>query len=833
MWLTWVIVSCQERLTSTKRPDIICRMNRLQDVTLHSVAALAVSLALAACDGAGSGLPIPLATRIPPSLAAPAVTPTPTVPPTSTPIPAEILAAAERSLSNGDWDAAMETFEVIVASAATSPDESVRAYLGLALASLRRGDFGSARAALDALLAQFPDHPKAAQAYFLRGEAKLGLADWAGAITDYQTYLSLRPGLIDSFVYERIADANLALGQTEAALTAYDQAILAERDIVSHLQLREKVAAIFRSLRSTDLAIGQYQAILAVADNAPYRASIEFAIGQTYLEAGQVEAGYEQLTLVFMAYPESFEALSALRALLEAGYPVDQFQRGLVNYNQGQYDIALEAFYNYLASTPIDYPPDVHLFIARSYRQLGNVQAAISELQGMIRRFGLEDGEAWADAHLELADAYAAAGSIDLAFAAYDAFVAENPELAQAPDALSAAALLAESLGDTARMAAYGQRLATEYPTDARGARLLFQAALDSYRAGDMETAQTLLNTAAAQPANERPAASYYWLGRILQAAGNSEQAAVAFNSALTADGTRFYALRARDQINGTEPFAPPAGFLLPTDLDEGREEAEAWLVQTFALSEQPPLAESLRADLATDNRMLRGRELWELGQTAEARSQLEALRRDHQDDPLALYQLAIFYRDMGLYRSSLLAAGRVMQLADVTSLEAPPFLARLYYPTYFSDLVIADSERYGLDPLWVYALIWQESLFEGFAVSSASAQGLMQIWPPTGEDIAARLSWPGYQPSDLQRPVVSVAFGTWLLRDELDRFDQDPFAALTAYNAGPGSTASWVEASAGDPDLFVESISLSEPRTYVERIYEHYAMYRTLYGAP
>ena len=148
-------------------------------------------------------------------------------------------------------------------------------------------------------------------------------------------------------------------------------------------------------------------------------------------------------------------------------------------------------------------------------------------------------------------------------------------------------------------------------------------------------------------------------------------------------------------------------------------------------------------------------------------------------------------------------------------------------------DLVLAEAEKYDLDPLLMFALIRQESLFEGFAVSSASAQGLMQIWPPTGEDIAAQLAWPDYRPSDLQRPFVNVAFGTWLLRDELDRFNNDKYAVLAAYNAGSGRALSWQQESQGDPDLFLELINMTEPRIYIERIFENYAAYRELYGAP
>ena len=219
------------------------------------------------------------------------------------------------------------------------------------------------------------------------------------------------------------------------------------------------------------------------------------------------------------------------------------------------------------------------------------------------------------------------------------------------------------------------------------------------------------------------------------------------------------------------------------------------------------------------------------IGLQAEARQDFESLRAAYQDDPLATYQLAIHFRNIGLYRSSILAARRIHQLAGISPSEAPVFLARLNYPTYFSDLILEYAEQYQLDPLYVFSLVWQESLSEGFAVSSASAQGLMQIWPPTGEDIASRLNWPNYQSADLQRPYVSVVFGTWLLREEYNRFGGDLFAILSAYNAGPGNTTTWLEEAGGDPDLFVEFITLSEPQAYIKAIYAHYAVYRSIYG--
>jgi soluble lytic murein transglycosylase len=328
---------------------------------------------------------------------------------------------------------------------------------------------------------------------------------------------------------------------------------------------------------------------------------------------------------------------------------------------------------------------------------------------------------------------------------------------------------------------------------------------------------------------NENIAASTFWWAMSVRAAGRPDEAAPIFASVTATNPYGYYGLRATDVQMGELPFVPPSGYQIPSDLDEGRAEAEQWLVQRFGL--ELPDDGALRADIASDSRLVRGQELWELGLLAEAREDFEAVRRDYSEDALASYQLAIYFRDLGLYRSSIVSARTVFRLAGTHPIEGPEFLARLTYPVYFNDLIIREAQENNLDPLYVFSLIWQESLFEGFAVSSASAQGLMQIWPPTGEDIAARIGWPDYSVAELQRPLVSVTFGTWLLREELNRFNHNPYAALAAYNGGPGNTQIWLDRSGRDYELFVEVITNREPQTYVMLIFEHYYIYSTLYG--
>ena len=81
--------------------------------------------------------------------------------------------------------------------------------------ALRDGYFQQALDAFNLLITQFADSAHVPQAYFLRGDAYLGQSQWQLAVSDFQRYTQLRPGLIDSYVYERIADAQNRAGTNQ------------------------------------------------------------------------------------------------------------------------------------------------------------------------------------------------------------------------------------------------------------------------------------------------------------------------------------------------------------------------------------------------------------------------------------------------------------------------------------------------------------------------------------------------------------------------------------------------------------------------------------------
>ncbi len=97
-------------------------------------------------------------------------------------------------------------------------------------------------------------------------------------------------------------------------------------------------------------------------------------------------------------------------------------------------------------------------------------------------------------------------------------------------------------------------------------------------------------------------------------------------------------------------------------------------------------------------------------------------------------------------------------------------------------------SGKHLLDPLLVIAVILVESRFDHKAVSSAGAQGLMQVQPSVVTALAERGKM---LPStkNIKDPRVNVELGVSYLAYLKEMFG-DWKLALTAYNAGPSSVA-------------------------------------------
>ncbi len=151
--------------------------------------------------------------------------------------------------------------------------------------------------------------------------------------------------------------------------------------------------------------------------------------------------------------------------------------------------------------------------------------------------------------------------------------------------------------------------------------------------------------------------------------------------------------------------------------------------------------------------------------------------------------------------------------------------IEELTLPLRHEDVIRQQSDEKGVDAALIAAVIYSESKFSD-QESSAGARGLMQITPEAAQFIEKQSGGTTFKLDDLSDPEINIRYGTFLLKELLDRYDGDVAAALAAYNAGPGNADKW-----GGADLNVRDIPFPETRAYVEEVLEKQREYRQKYG--
>lgn len=125
----------------------------------------------------------------------------------------------------------------------------------------------------------------------------------------------------------------------------------------------------------------------------------------------------------------------------------------------------------------------------------------------------------------------------------------------------------------------------------------------------------------------------------------------------------------------------------------------------------------------------------------------------------------------------------------------------------HLEDFIYVTSQRYGVDPSLVKAIVKAESDFNSTAVSNKGARGLMQLMPETANLMGVR---------DVHDPHENVEGGIRHLSRLLRMFGWKVNLAVAAYNAGESAVLKY-----GTVPPY------SETRDYVKRVLYYYNAYR------
>jgi soluble lytic murein transglycosylase-like protein len=134
------------------------------------------------------------------------------------------------------------------------------------------------------------------------------------------------------------------------------------------------------------------------------------------------------------------------------------------------------------------------------------------------------------------------------------------------------------------------------------------------------------------------------------------------------------------------------------------------------------------------------------------------------------------------------------------------PYAPHALNPAEIQSLVSDASARTGVAPALINAVIMAESAGNPSAVSSAGAEGLMQLMPGTAASCGIADPWDAQQ---------NVECGSQYLHGLLERYNNNIELAVAAYNAGPGA----VDQYHGVPPY-------AETRAYVDRVLTAYRDY-------
>lgn len=376
------------------------------------------------------------------------------------------------------------------------------------------------------------------------------------------------------------------------------------------------------------------------------------------------------------------------------------------------------------------------------------------------------------------------------------------PSSAYADRATFAAADIHEYFGRNSEAIQLYTTVQKQFPNSTVRDDAVWRLAWLHYRSGDWQAALTTFKALAAQSRSSTfETAAIYWQARSTEKLGDVDTAKQIYRQIFNSGEESYYQTLSQRAL---ERLGNP--------------------VEEVKLSKPSAGAEADPAIGAEINfHLTRARELTALRFHGLAVTELDQVnRRANPKNRLQPLLMREYFANQ--------AYGRSLNLASQLPISQSE---RNYYryPLAYWELVQQKASERELDPHLILALIRQESLFDARARSPATALGLMQMIPPTAARVAKQLGLPAPTQEKLFDPELNVNLGTQYLKDLMQRYSNNWFKAIAAYNAGEAAVDRWErEIATDDIEEFVERIPYIETRGYVKLVLRNHRIYKRLY---
>jgi len=647
---------------------------------------------------------------------------------------------------------------LLVLSALTPFESNVdRAFTGI-----QNSEWTSAASALDEALAVDPAIFAANNFHYLRGRVAENQGDWQRAREEFKQIQSDNP--LYSVAMWRAGRASAKLHEDTAAL---EFLALLPRNFPAQLKMhlaRESsgdiAARIYQDLSTRD---ARYERARTTGDNSALWSLVrESKDDDAALESVRILAltastpsDVMELGEVFADHRQFEDALPLLQRVADdAMYGADaRYRMARIHFQQEKYPLAIDDFRALARDFPgTDWEKDAEYQIASCYWRLADYRKSEQAYLDYIKKYGTTGMKE--DATRNLVDVYRVLGENQKAIALLDRAIAGQLSVATRQVFLFTKAKILYS--------------------DKR-----YAAALAIFK-------QLGLSKLRSAPGSTTADEVAYFQALCESKLGNTATAKLIWQK-LAKNEFSYYGQRAADKL-GTSSGANS---------------------RSFCVSDSSSIVKAIETDVTTLRHPLRN----EMDPAADVVSELIFLRQ---------WDEAAFWMNVGDTRPPRRQAAEVAYLGGqfdrsislANGLPKNASTLPLLYPAGYRKLICDAANAHKVDPLWLQAIIWQESKYDPTARSGAGARGLMQFIPETANAVASSIGMPGMTIDKLFEPAISIELGAAYWSSLTEKL-KSPEMALAAYNGGPDNAARWLSKS-GDPELFVADIGFVETKKYV-----------------
>jgi soluble lytic murein transglycosylase-like protein/TolA-binding protein len=641
---------------------------------------------------------------------------------------------------------------------------------------IRNNDPAGAAAVLDQAQTEYPDLFAANNLHYLRGRIAEDQRDWQRALEEFKQIGADNP--LYALAVWHAAKASARLGNDGEEETLLE---LLPRDFPPDLRLQLAQAS------SNAVALKIYQ---------------NMSTREARFERARLAGDDATLLVLLREVKEDDIGFEAARLVAKtASTAREQMDIAAVYTAHRQFDDALP-LYHVAAEDPA-FTPEARYQMARIYFLREDYKRAIESFEAIARDFG---GTDWAkQSEYQIASCYWRLGELRNAEKAYLDYI--NKYRSKADEGAARNLIdVYRALGENQKAIVWLDRSLTARQSPAARQVLLFTKAKVLFTQRRYAAAEQLfrqlsiarLRVAAGGTTKEE--AQYF--SALSLAKSGKKTAAVAIWKKLASDPLTYYGRRAVAQL-GNENTLPVASICSPPhDAALMDVEADVQSLSHSIRSEMDP-ASSIVAELI----FLR---LWD-----EAAFWID--RDGGRPDYRVRARIAYLG---GRYNRAINYAERLPRSETST--------LALMYPAGYRTIVCDAAATYSVDPLWLHAIIWQESRYNPNARSGAAARGLMQFIPETAETIGSELGLSDFSVEQLYDPAINIRMGARLWSSLIDKLKY-PEMALAAYNGGPTNVERWKNkgmTSPDDLDMFVADIGFAETKKYVMAVFGARAAY-------